>query len=130
MFYLEGVPGGTTTLAQLEQALRREVRRIADEGVSEDELKRVRAQVVAAHVYQRDSMFFQARQMGSMETAGLSYETPDVILEKLKAVTAEQVQAVARQYFGDDQLTIADLDPQPLPEHKPAAPPPGARHVR
>lgn len=130
LFYLDGVPSGATTVAQLEQALRREVRNVADNGVSEEELKRIRAQVVAAHVYQRDSMFFQARQMGSMETAGLSYKTPDVILEKLKQVTAAQVQEVAKKYFGDDQVTIAYLDPQPLAERKPAAPPPGARHAK
>ena len=128
MFYLDGVPGGKTSVAELEQALRREVRKIAEEGVSEEELKRVRAQVVAAHVYQRDSMFFQARQMGSVETVGLSYRTPDVILEKLKQVTPAQVQEVARKYFRDDELTVAYLDPQPLTGRKPAAPPPGARH--
>lgn len=130
LFYLDGVPAGGTSVAQLEQALRREVRKVAEEGVSEEELKRIRAQVVAAHVYQRDSMFFQARQMGSMEAAGLSYKTPDVILEKLKQVTAIQVQEVARKYFGDDELTIAYLDPQPLTDRKPGAPPPGARHGR
>ena len=130
LFYLDGVPAGGTSVVQLEQALRREVRKVAEEGVSEEELKRIRAQVVAAHVYQRDSMFFQARQMGSMEAAGLSYKTPDVILEKLKQVTAAQVQEVARKYFGDDELTIAYLDPQPLTDRKPGAPPPGARHGR
>ncbi|HEX6008184.1 MAG TPA: insulinase family protein, partial [Burkholderiales bacterium] len=130
LFYLDGVPAGGTSVAQLEQALRREVRKVAEDGVSEEELKRIRAQVVAAHVYQRDSMFFQARQMGSMEAAGLSYKTPDVILEKLKQVTAAQVQEVAKKYFGDDELTIAYLDPQPLADRKPAAPPPGARHGR
>ncbi|HET9663518.1 MAG TPA: pitrilysin family protein [Burkholderiales bacterium] len=130
MFYLEGVPSDGKSVAQLEEALRREVRKVAEEGVSEDELKRIRAQAVAAHVYQRDSMFFQARQMGSMEIAGLSYRTPDVILEKLKQVTSAQVQEVARKYFGDDQLTVAYLDPQPLAGRKAFAPPPGARHAR
>ena len=130
MFYLEGVPSAGKSVAEMEQALRREVRKVAAEGVSEEELKRIRAQVIAAHVYQRDSMFFQARQMGSMETAGLSYKTPDLILEKLKQVTPAQVQEVARKYFDDDRLTVAYLDPQPLEGRKPAAPPPGLRHAR
>jgi zinc protease len=128
LFFLEGVPSDGKSVSEMEQALRREVRKVAAEGVSEEELKRIRAQVVAAHVYQRDSMFFQAREIGSMETAGLSYKTPDVILEKLKQVTPAQVQEVARKYFGDDRLTVAYLDPQPLENHKPAAPPPGVRH--
>ena len=128
LFFLEGVPSDGKSISEMEQALRREVRKVAAEGVSEEELKRIRAQVVAAHVYQRDSMFFQAREIGSMETAGLSYKTPDVILEKLKQVTPAQVQEVARKYFGDDRLTVGYLDPQPLESHKPAAPPPGIRH--
>ena len=52
------------------------------------------------------------------------------MLEKLKQVTPAQVQEVARKYFGDDQLTIAYLDPQPLEGRKAIAPPPGARHAR
>jgi zinc protease len=130
IFYLDGVPGEGRSAAELEEALRLEVRKVAEQGVTEDELKRIRSQVVAARVYQRDSMFFQAREMGSMETSGYSYKTPDVILEKLKQVTATQVQEVARKYFGDDQLTVAHLDPQPLEGGKPFAPPPGARHAR
>jgi zinc protease len=130
LFYLEGVPSDGKSVMEIEQALRREMRKIADEGVSEEELKRIRAQVVAARIYERDSMFFQARQIGSLETAGLSYKAPELILEKLKQVTPAQVQEVARKYFGDDQLTVAYLDPQPLAGRKPAPPPPGARHAK
>jgi zinc protease len=130
LFYLEGVPSAGKSVTEMEQALRREMRKVADEGVSEEELKRIRAQVVAARVYERDSMFFQARQIGSLETAGLSYKTPELILEKLKQVTPAQVQEVAKKYFGDDELTVAYLDPQPLAGRKPAAPPPGVRDAK
>jgi len=47
------------------------------------------------------------------------------MLDKLKAVTADQVQAVAKKYFSDDVLTIAVLDPQPIDPKavaKPAVP--------
>jgi zinc protease len=101
-----------------------------DEGVSAEELERVKAQSVAAHVYQRDSMMFQARQIGGLEIAGLSHRYIDVFLDKLKAVTPEQVQAVARKYLVDDGLTVAYLDPQPLPAERPASPPGGLNHVR
>jgi len=43
-------------------------------------------------------------------------------------VTAAEVQAVARKYFGDDGLTVAYLDPQPLSGKKPAGPPAGLIH--
>jgi len=129
VFYLDGVPAAGRSAAELEEALRREVRRIADHGVEEAELRRVKAQAVASRVYQQDSMFFQARQIGAMEIAGLPHTTLDLQLEKLRRVTAAQVQEVARKYFGDDELTVAYLDPQPL-SGRPTPPPPGLRHVQ
>jgi zinc protease len=62
-----------------------------------------------------------------MESAGLSHKDIPVMLQKLQAVTAQQVQDVAREIFNDDQLTVATLDPQPLsdkPKHTG-----GASHV-
>jgi zinc protease len=127
MFLLSGTPSEGRTVAELEQALKAEVQRIATEGVREEELVRVKAQVVAAQVYARDSMFAQARQIGSLEAIGLSHRLIDLQVERLRAVTAEQVQQVAQRYFSDDALTVAVLDPQPL-AGKPAPPPPGLRH--
>jgi zinc protease len=128
-FYLSGTPVSGRTAAEMEQALRRELQRVIEQGVTEEELNRVKAQAIAAEVYQRDSMFFQARQIGWMETVGLSYRDLDVWIEKLQQVTAEQVREVARKYLVDDALTIAYLDPQPL-SAAPArtAPPAGVRH--
>jgi len=47
----------------------------------------------------------------------------------LRAITAEQVQAVAARYFGDDQLTVGQLLPQPLDPNRPRRQAPaGSRH--
>jgi zinc protease len=120
MFLVSGVPTAGRSVAELEQALRRELDRVANEGVTEEELKRVRAQVVASRVFQRDSVFFQARQIGTLEIAGYPHRSIDTMLRKLQAVTPEQVQAVAKKYLVDDALTVAVLDPQPLAGRKPA----------
>lgn len=128
-FYLSATPVSGRSAAEMEQALRRELQRIVDEGVTEDELNRVKAQAIAAQVYQRDSMFFQARQIGWLETVGLSYRDLDLFIDKLQQVTAEQVRDVARRYLVDDRLTVAYLDPQPLDSApRRAAPPAGVRH--
>jgi zinc protease len=39
------------------------------------------------------------------------------------------VREVAKKYLIDDALTVAYLDPQPVGDRKPAAPPAGARHA-
>jgi zinc protease len=129
-FYLDGTPTPGRSAEALEQALRREMAKVIEEGVAEDELERAKAQAVAGHVFQRDSMFFQARQIGALEIAGISHRTVDLQLEKLRAVTAEQVREVARKYFRDDALTVVHLDPQPLEGRRRIAPPPGLRHLQ
>ncbi|SNS20091.1 zinc protease [Noviherbaspirillum humi] len=127
LFVLDGVPAQGTTTDQLEKLLRAEVERVAKEGVSEEELKRVKAQLVAGQVYKRDSIFGQAMEIGMMEASGLSHRDIDRTIDKLKTVTAQQVQDVARRYFSDDTLTVATLVPLPLSEKK-APPPSGLRH--
>lgn len=128
-FYLIGTPVNGRTAAEMEQGLRREVQRVVNDGVTQEELERVKAQAIAAQVYQRDSMFFQARQIGWLETVGLSYRDEQLFMEKLQQVTAEQVRDVARRYLVDDGLTVAYLDPQPLNAAAVrAAPPAGVRH--
>lgn len=129
LFMIEGTPSEGKTAADLEAALRNEIRTIAETGVSEEELTRVKAQVIAGEVFQRDSMFYQAMQIGTLETVGLPHTSLDLQIAKLKQVTAAQVQEVARKYFKDDTLTVAVLDPQPLAEKKPAPRVPGVRHA-
>ena len=114
MFFLSGTPSEGRSAAELESAIRIEIERLIDAGVTEKELRRVRAQVVSGHVFQLDSMFYQAMQIGQLESVGLSYRDLDTIIKKLQAVTAEQVREVAIKYLIDDSLTVAVLDPQPL----------------
>ena len=128
LFVVDGTPSEGKTVAELESAVRAELERIKQEGVSEEELTRIKSQVIASQVYQRDSMFYQGMKIGEVETIGLGYEVLDKRIEKLKQVTPQQVQEVARKYLVDDHLTVATLDPQPLDGKKPMAPPKGLRH--
>jgi len=108
--------------------LRAEIKRIQDEGVSTEELARVKIQSIAAQIYKRDSLMAQAMEIGGAEAAGQSWRDIDTLLEKIKTVTSEEVQAVARKYFTDDTLSIAVLDPQPVDQSKPKKPSGAVRH--
>ncbi len=128
LFMLEGVPAAGKTPEQVEAALRGQIARIAQEGVSEAELTRVKVQWVASEVYKRDSVFNQARNLGAQWVQGLPLDADERLVARLRAVTAAQVQAVAAKYFGDDQLTVAILRPQPVDKNrKPRAPNPAIR---
>lgn len=128
LFTLEGSPAEGVSTGELEARLRAEVGKIASEGVSEQELQRVKTQLIAAQVYKRDSVFGQAMEIGMMETAGIGQKNIDRIIERLGAVTAAQVQAVAQRYFKEDNLTVATLEPLPLQGKRPAPPPAGLLH--
>lgn len=114
LFTLSGVPATGRSIAELQQALRAQIARIAKDGVDERELERIRIGYVASRVYQRDSLMSQAMEMAGLEMAGLSHADADRLLERIRAVRAEDVQAVAARYFGDDALTIVTLEPQPM----------------
>lgn len=126
-FLLEGTPSEGKTVAELETGLRAQIALLVRDGVSEAELKRVKAQVTASEVYKLDSLFYQAMQIGQLESSGMNHTFLPLLIKKLQAVTAQQVQDVAREFIQDDQLTVAVLDPQPL-SGKPAAMKKGAAH--
>ena len=129
LFLFDGAPRDGHSVAELEQAIKKQIERIQKNAPSEDELDRVKAQVMASSVYEKDSVFYQAMQLGTLETVGLGWQKKDEYLEKINQVTAKQVQAVAKKYLQDDRLTVAILDPQKIdvnkrPKHKVS----GGRH--
>jgi zinc protease len=129
VFVMDGVPAEGKTAAEVIAALRQQVSRIAREGVSEAELKRVKTQWVAAEVYKLDALFNQARELGSNWINGFPLDANARLVAQLRTITAAEVQAVAARYFGDDQLTQAVLVPQPMQAPRaPRLPVPGARH--
>ena len=116
LFVLDGQPAEGHTIAELETALRGEIKRIQEQGVSAEELARIKTQSIASQVFKRDSVMGQAMEIGSLEVIGMGWRDIDKMLDKVRSVTADQVQAVAKKYFGDDTLTVATLEPQPIDE--------------
>ena len=114
LFRLSGTPADGRSIDELEAALLKQIERVQTELVDPEELERIRTQLIAAKVYERDSVFYQALQLGQLETVGLGWELVDQYVEKLSAVTPEQIRTVAAKYLVPDVRTVARLDPQPL----------------
>ena len=112
LFTVSAIPSNGTSMDDMEAAIIDQINSIKDELPTDDELARVKAQVVAASVFEQDSSFYQAMKIGIMETVGLGWEAKDEYVDRINAVTAEQVQHVARKYFVEDHLTVAELIPQ------------------
>lgn len=114
MLLLDGTPAPGRSMDELESALRGEIARLQEEAVGEAELARVRTQVIASKVYQLDSVFYQAMEIGRLETVGLDWRLKDEYVERLRQITPQQVRAVARKYLQDDNLTVTRLEPLPM----------------
>jgi len=122
LFVLAGVPAKGHTASEVERALRAEVAQVARDGVGEAELRRVKTQWRAGEIFQRDSVFSQAQDLGNNWVQGLPLDADRMLLDRLEAVTAQQVQSVAARYFGDEQLTVGTLVPLPPEQGKPRRP--------
>lgn len=111
---ISGTPASGRGTAELERAFRAEILDLQTRPVAGAELERVKAQVISSEVYERDSVFFQAYVLGVLETIGLSWRLAETYVERVRAVTPEQIMAVANKYLVDDRLTVAELEPLPL----------------
>lgn len=130
VFTISGTPVQDQDVAALETAIKAELDKLKTELVTQEELDRVKAQVVSSEVYEKDSVFGQAMVLGLLETVGLDWKLTDEYVQKVQAVTAEEIMAVVNKYFVDDVLTVATLDPQPIDPNARKARPRGIRHAQ
>lgn len=100
------------TLTEVEAGLWRQLDDLKTTPPSAEELARVRAQVIAGLVYERDSITSQATTIGQLETVGLSWQLMDGELAELSAVTPSDIQQAARTYFTRDRLSVAHILPE------------------
>lgn len=118
LFMLDATPAKGKSLADMEKALTEQVQLLQKELISPEELQRIKAQVLAQAVYQRDSMFYQAMQLGVYETVGLGWQKSDQYVDNINQVTAEQVQKVAKKYLLEDQLNVVYMEPTDMDAQK------------
>ena len=115
LFFFNAVPAEGVTLEKLEQAIVAEVNGLASHPPTAAELERIKTQVVADTVFQRDSQSHEAMTIGALEAVGLGWKYRDTYVDRIKAVNAEQVLAVAKKYLVPQGLTVAYLLPEQAP---------------
>ncbi|MSR16032.1 MAG: insulinase family protein [Gammaproteobacteria bacterium] len=115
LFTLEGEPREGVTLEALEVAIKAEIKAIKMTPPANDEFARIKIAAVAEAIYQQDSMFGQAMIIGSLAVIGMDWRLKDQHVDNIRAVTSEQVQAVARKYLNDERATVAYLVPAKTP---------------
>jgi zinc protease len=111
--YASLAPGATH--AQVEAALLAELERIRNGGVTEAELARVKQQYVAENAYRRDGSGAIVSELNSWIAIG-DWTRYVTFPQQIAAVTAADVQRVARQYFDPSQGTTGWYMPETAAE--------------
>ena len=97
---------GDSDPSDLEQAWYAQLKKIQDEAVPANELQKVKNQFAASNFRRLKSNFFLLEQLGSYEGLGTWQEINDAP-KRIDAVTAEDIQRVARDYFADKNRSVA-----------------------
>jgi zinc protease len=112
LFWFWGTPMPGQTPESMEKALLSEMEALKNEPVTDEELQRAKNQVESTFVFQDDSIHRRAALLARFELIG-GYAEKDRFLERMRAVTAADVQRVARAYFSDDKKNVGILLPRP-----------------
>ena len=94
-----------------------EIFRLENEGIIEEKLERAKVQVEMDFVYSQETMEGEARKLGVFETLSKDPYAEKLYLEKVREVTAQDVQQVAGQIFRQENISVAMVMPEDrLPE--------------
>jgi zinc protease len=111
LFWLSARPARGVSLEALERALLDELERVKTEPVTDEELERAKNQIEASFVWGQDSIYSRASALGRFELMG-SWRLLDQFVSLIRAVTAADLQRVARAYFPPDRKTAGILLPE------------------
>ncbi|ODT69633.1 MAG: zinc protease [Pelagibacterium sp. SCN 63-23] len=98
-FAVYGTPRPGTTLDDLEAATYAQLQDIIDNGITEAELERARDRYIRATIFARDDQGQMAQAYGIWLTTDRTIEDLAAWPDRLRAVTVEDVQAVAARYL-------------------------------
>lgn len=108
---LYGSPRGDASLDAVEAAVRAEVARLVEDGITEDELERSKNRVRKGVIYLRDSQTAMARRFATALATGRTIEDVEKWPERIEAVTVEDVNRAARTYLKPERSVTGYLLP-------------------
>ena len=104
--YMGGVATANERVKKSIDLIRAEWQRLADEGVTKEELERAKKYLTGAFALRFDSNAKIARYLAGLQSAGLSIDYIDTRNDEVNAVTVEDIKRVAKRLLKPDDLFI------------------------
>ncbi|MDO5058706.1 MAG: pitrilysin family protein [Neisseria sp.] len=108
-FSITAMPVAGVPLAVLQEKVLAELRDVAENGVSEEELALIRRPLENSRIFAKDSVRHQADILGALEHNGFGWQSEDEEWKTVLSVTAEEVQAAAKKLLAQPYLTTTLL---------------------
>lgn len=115
----QGVMYAGTDLERIEEtveALIGELRKLRDDPVPEEELRRTKELRKGRLLMGFEDSRSIAGWIGSQEATYGEIKTPEEVMERIEAVTAEEVQQLAQELFRPERLSLALIGPYSDPK--------------
>ncbi len=111
-FGFYAVPRGDTKLEDVAKAVEAQVDKLLKDGVTQEELDRARQVYLKTIIFSQDSQITLARIFGSVLTIGGSVDDFTSWPDRLRKVTVEDINKVARKYLDRNRSITSRLLPK------------------
>ncbi len=111
VFIFDVIPAYNVSLKQLEQAIIEGIKNIKNVFIDQKSLQKIKNQMIATEIFERDSMYTQAKIIGQAESVGLHWSEDAKYISRIKAVTVEQVKKVFKKYFFAEKEYVVIQNP-------------------
>ncbi|MDH4230910.1 MAG: insulinase family protein [Nitrospirota bacterium] len=110
LFFTGATAAHGKNIDDVERAINDEIEKIKKDPPSEYEVQKTKNQIEAAFIMGQDSIYMQAKMIGTFEMIG-GWQLWEKYLEGIRKVTPEDVRRVAEKYLVSDKRTTGILIP-------------------
>jgi zinc protease len=111
-FWIQATCRPGTTAETLRDSLLAVLEQLKEERVPEEEIQKAKNQILASETFSMERNFEVAYRLGSWECRS-SWRDATRLVEECLAVTADDIQRVAREVFREKNRTVGILVPEP-----------------
>ena len=108
-----GTPRANKSIIELETAIINEFKNIIEnDSISDEEISRIKSRVIASNVYKFDSVFYQAMQVGMLETKGFKWQLLDSYINNIMSADYSDLKRVTEKYILNTKYLTSTVIPK------------------
>ena len=106
-----GSPRKNVSVDELKTLIIKEFNNFIEKGLKDNELKYTKSRLIAHNIYKFDSIFYQAMQVGTLETKGFNWQLLDQYIIDIESITEQDLINVAKKYISEDHMLTSIINP-------------------